>query len=152
MTSSPDVAESKLIAEKLREAYHNDLTDCPILLDGADAIDSLAVALDRMKAELDEAREWAKGWHRICQTICTMLGFGELDADEIAPAVQAALAASALREDALRKGLDLARGILSDMASSGIIVTDAHIEAYGSYFVEPGVFERLATLSDGETP
>jgi len=38
------------IAEKLRQAYHNDLTDCPILLDGADEIDRLKGVLGRITA------------------------------------------------------------------------------------------------------
>ena len=40
-----------VIAEKLRQAYHNDLTDVPILLDGADEIDKLCEALERFNAE-----------------------------------------------------------------------------------------------------
>jgi len=42
------------IAEKLRQAYHNDLTDVPILLDGADEIDRLrerVVKLERSQLE-----------------------------------------------------------------------------------------------------
>jgi len=40
-----------VIAEKLRQAHHNDLTDVPILLDGADEIDKLREALERFNAE-----------------------------------------------------------------------------------------------------
>jgi len=40
-----------IIAEKLRQAYHNDLTDCPILLDGADEIDRLRKALEKRDAQ-----------------------------------------------------------------------------------------------------
>jgi len=37
-----------VIAEKLRQAYHNDLTDVPLLLDGADEIDRLREALEKI--------------------------------------------------------------------------------------------------------
>jgi len=41
-----------VIAEKLRQAYHNDLGDVPILLDGADEIDSLIKERDRLREAL----------------------------------------------------------------------------------------------------
>jgi len=34
------------IAEKLRQAYHNDLTDVPLLLEAADEIDQLSKRLE----------------------------------------------------------------------------------------------------------
>ena len=39
------------IADKLRQAYHNDLTDVPLLLEAADEIDQLelTVATERQK-------------------------------------------------------------------------------------------------------
>lgn len=43
-----------IIAEKLRQAYHNDLTDCPILLDGAEEIDRLSAELARAIIHPDE--------------------------------------------------------------------------------------------------
>lgn len=56
-----------VIAEKLRQAYHNDLTDVPILLDGADEIDRLCkatktttdalLANGRLREERDKLRE-----------------------------------------------------------------------------------------------
>lgn len=118
--------------------------------------DKLFSRADRMKAELAGARYFKK---IVSDHVRKLIPEGQEpgQADSAFGVVgciitfESALAASAKREEALREALTLARGILSDMASSGIIVTDAHIEAYGSYFVEPGVFERLAALSDGET-
>jgi hypothetical protein len=45
------------IPEKLRQAYHNDLTDVPLLLDAADEIDRLRAALEKAERERDEWRE-----------------------------------------------------------------------------------------------
>jgi hypothetical protein len=36
--------------ERLRQAYHDDLTDCPILLDAAEEIERLRAALDQIVA------------------------------------------------------------------------------------------------------
>ena len=36
------------LADKLRQAYHNDLTDVPLLLDAADEIERLREALQRI--------------------------------------------------------------------------------------------------------
>jgi hypothetical protein len=60
------------IAEKLREAYHNDLTDVPLLLEAADKIDKLsgdgellvfaAEKIDQLTKERDEARQTLSDW------------------------------------------------------------------------------------------
>jgi uncharacterized coiled-coil DUF342 family protein len=46
------------IAEKLRQAYHNDLTDVPLLLDAADEIERLRADIDTWREDaLDAAAE-----------------------------------------------------------------------------------------------
>jgi hypothetical protein len=44
------------IAEKLRQAYHNDLTDVPLLLDAADEIERLQAALEQAADIADSFR------------------------------------------------------------------------------------------------
>ena len=43
------------IAEKLRQAYHNDLTDAPVLIDGAEEIDRLQSLLNKAVEQLERA-------------------------------------------------------------------------------------------------
>ena len=52
--------------------------------------------LSHLRAERDEAREWARGWHRIVETTCTILGLSPaLGGDESATALRAEIVARA---------------------------------------------------------
>jgi hypothetical protein len=49
-----------VIPEKLRQAYHNDLTDVPLLLDAAEEIEQLQTEIERLKET--NQKQYDKGY------------------------------------------------------------------------------------------
>lgn len=68
----------------------------------------LKAEVERLTRERDEAREWAQGWHRTVETICTIMGLSPaLGADEAAAAVRAKFDDTARSQaEEMRKALE----------------------------------------------
>ena len=108
---------------KAQASFYDDLRewDAPSGALDREASDALRLLLDELahlRAERDEAREWARGWHRIVETTCTILGLSPaLGGDESATALQAEIVARARKlyaieaeRDELREERDMWKG------------------------------------------
>lgn len=67
-----------------------------------DALRTATTRAEALERERDEARGWATEWHRIADTICTCLGLGALDADQIVGAVRSKFEAAERENERLR--------------------------------------------------
>jgi hypothetical protein len=72
------------ITEKLRQAYHNDLTDVPLLLDAADEIDRLTRERDEWREHHDRADHRAFAYAQEIERLREALTIANEDARKLA--------------------------------------------------------------------
>lgn len=118
--------------------------------------------IERLTRELAEARGWAKGWHGIVDTVCTVLGLGTLDAPEVVEAVRgrfeaatARATAAEAREAAAIKALEpfSSIGELIELETEGFEDGDELSVMFHDYLfnrIPVSAFRRAAALAQQE--